>query len=145
MELPTVATTPSRPSRRPPIPPARTPLRILLVEDHKHTLALMTKLLQSLGHDVLAAANVKEALALAEREELDLVISDLGLPDGSGHDVMRSLKSRYALKGIAVSGYGMDEDINRSLDSGFVKHLIKPVDLERLKLAIQQAGAATSQ
>jgi CheY-like chemotaxis protein len=58
---------------------------------------------------------------------------------------MRSLKTRYALKGIAVSGFGMDEDISRSMDSGFVKHLIKPVDLERLKLAIQQAGATTPQ
>src|SRR5262249_22215263 len=64
------------------------PMRVLLVEDHAGTLALMVKLLQSLGHQVKPAASVRDALALVEREEIDLVISDLGLPDGSGYDVM---------------------------------------------------------
>ena len=67
-------------------------MRILLVEDHVGTLTAMTKLLAGLGHHVITAATVKEALASAEHEPIDLVISDLGLPDGSGHDVMRALR-----------------------------------------------------
>jgi CheY-like chemotaxis protein len=94
--------------------------------------------LSGLGHHVITAATVKEALEAAEQEPIDLVVSDLGLPDGSGHDVMRALRARYAVKGIAVSGFGMDEDILRSAESGFAKHLTKPVDLERLQAAIQQ-------
>jgi signal transduction histidine kinase/CheY-like chemotaxis protein len=135
----TVAPTAMEADAAPKAPPPRQePMRILLVEDHVGTLTAMTKLLTGLGHHVITAATVKEALAAAEHEPIDLVVSDLGLPDGSGHDVMRALRSRYALKGIAVSGFGMDEDILRSAESGFAKHLTKPVDLERLQAAIQQ-------
>jgi PAS domain S-box-containing protein len=141
VEIPSVTSLPARPVRRPPSAAAAPPLRILLVEDHHGTLTLMSKLLTSLGHHLATAATVKDALALAERQELDLVISDIGLPDGTGHDVMRTLRNRYAIKGIAVSGFGMDEDVRQSLDAGFDKHLIKPIDLEKLKAAIQQARA----
>jgi PAS domain S-box-containing protein len=141
VEVPSVTSLPARPVRRPSTAATAPPLRILLVEDHRGTLTLMSKLLTSLGHHLATAATVKDALALAERQELDLVISDIGLPDGTGHDVMRALRSRYAIKGIAVSGFGMDEDVRQSLDAGFDKHLIKPIDLEKLKAAIQQARA----
>jgi signal transduction histidine kinase/ActR/RegA family two-component response regulator len=125
--------------------PSRAALRILLVEDHEGTLNVMTRLLRRLGHDVMTASTVRDALALAEREEIDLVISDIGLPDGSGHDVMRALRARYAVKGmsvkgIAVSGFGMDEDLVKSSDAGFAIHLTKPVDLEKLEVAIQKAS-----
>jgi PAS domain S-box-containing protein len=139
VEVPSVTSLPARPVRRPPTATTAPPLRILLVEDHRGTLTLMSKLLTSLGHHLATASTVKDALALAERQELDLVISDIGLPDGTGHDVMRTLRSRYAIKGIAVSGFGMDDDVRQSLDAGFDKHLIKPIDLEKLKAAIQQA------
>jgi signal transduction histidine kinase len=139
IELPTVSPAPTEaPKPTQPAPVKQTPMRILLVEDHVGTLTAMTKLLTGLGHHVITAATVKEALAAAEQEPIDLVVSDLGLPDGSGHDVMRALRARYAVKGIAVSGFGMDEDISRSAESGFEKHLTKPVDLERLQAAIQQ-------
>jgi signal transduction histidine kinase len=139
IDLPTVlssGTNEVKPDKAPP--PSQAPMRILLVEDHVGTLTAMTKLLSGLGHHVITAATVKEAFAAAEHEPIDLVISDLGLPDGSGHDLMRALRSRYAVKGIAVSGFGMDEDISRSAESGYEKHLTKPVDLERLQAAIQQ-------
>jgi signal transduction histidine kinase len=113
-------------------------LRILLVEDHHGTLTAMTKLLSGLGHHVITAGTVKQALEAAENEPIDLVVSDIGLPDGSGHDVMRALRARYAIKGIAVSGFGMDEDLLKSAESGFEKHLVKPVDLEKLQDAIEQ-------
>jgi PAS domain S-box-containing protein len=151
VELPTVPASPvgrfaaaaASDSPSPPLhvtAPAGTPLKILLVEDHGGTLEIMTRLLRALGHHVKTAVSVKDALAAAEGEEIDLVISDLALPDGSGHDVMRALKSRYKLKGIAVSGFGMDEDINKSLEAGFLQHLTKPIDLERLREAIQQVA-----
>jgi signal transduction histidine kinase len=139
IDLPTVSPAPEEepePAKASPI--SQPPMRILLVEDHVGTLTAMTKLLSGLGHHVITAATVKEALEAAEQEPIDLVVSDLGLPDGSGHDVMRALRARYAVKGIAVSGFGMDEDILRSAESGFAKHLTKPVDLERLQAAIQQ-------
>ncbi|MFP5286640.1 MAG: histidine kinase dimerization/phospho-acceptor domain-containing protein [Thermoanaerobaculia bacterium] len=71
---------------------------------------------------------------------LDLVIGDLGLPDGSGVELMRELSSRYKLPGIALSGYGMEEDVLQSLEAGFRQHLTKPVNLHSLKEALQEVG-----
>ena len=141
VEMATLVSVPARPKRvaSSPSAPGRAPLRILLVEDHEGTLALMTKVLGSLGHEVRTAATVKAALASAEREQFDLLISDIGLPDGTGYDVMRALRACGPVKGIAVTGFGMDEDVRRSMEAGFFKHLIKPINLETLQAAIQQA------
>ena len=98
----------------------------------------MTKLLRGLNHHVITASTVKGALEAAGREPIDLIISDLGLPDGSGNEVMRTLRSRSPVKGIAVSGFGMDDDLRRSAEAGFGQHLVKPVDLDRLQAAIEQ-------
>jgi DNA-binding response OmpR family regulator len=68
---------------------------------------------------------------------VDLVISDLGLPDESGLDLMKHLKTAYQLKGICLSGYGMEEDIARSHDAGFAQHLTKPINIDRLETAIR--------
>ena len=110
-------------------------LNILLVEDHADTAEAMAELLRLLGHEVTVAGGVTEALAAAARNGLDLLISDLGLPDGSGLDVMRGLAP---LPGIALSGYGMEEDVRRSLEAGFRLHLTKPVLLQTLENAIRQ-------
>ncbi len=110
--------------------------RILLVEDHVDTARVMRRLLASRGYEVTLACGVQAAMQRAEEGRFDLVVSDLGLPDGSGHDLMRQLKRRYGLKGIAISGYGMEEDIRKSLDSGFAEHLTKPVDLRMLEALI---------
>lgn len=67
-----------------------------------------------------------------------MLISDLGLPDGSGLDIMRRVKALYALHGIALSGFGTEEDIRRSLEAGFEEHLIKPVSVNILREAIQR-------
>jgi two-component system CheB/CheR fusion protein len=120
------------------------PLRILLVEDHADTAEAMADLLRGLDHQVTVAGSVTAGIAAAEAavEEggFDLLVSDLGLPDGSGHDLMRELGRRYSLKGIALSGYGMEEDVRKSLEAGFEKHLTKPVSLQILRTAIQQAA-----
>jgi signal transduction histidine kinase/CheY-like chemotaxis protein len=111
-------------------------LRILLIEDHPATLDVLSKLLRGLGHHVRTAPAVQQALEVAQSEHFDLVISDIGLPDGSGLDLMRELKSRYDLKGIALSGYGTEQDVLSSRRAGFEAHLTKPVSLQQLLTVI---------
>jgi two-component system CheB/CheR fusion protein len=125
--------------------PARSPaLRILLVEDHADTAEAMADLLRDLGHQVTVAGGVAHALAAAEHQRdnggLDLVVSDLGLPDGTGLDLMAELQGRYGIKGIALSGYGMEEDVRKSLAAGFERHLTKPINLQALQNAIQETA-----
>lgn len=111
-------------------------LNILLVEDHEDTLSVMARLLRSSGHDVSTAGSVRTALTLADNGAFDLLISDLGLPDGSGLDVMRGVKSGHAVPGIALTGFGMEEDVARSREAGFDLHLTKPINLATLEAAI---------
>jgi PAS domain S-box-containing protein len=132
-----------RPSAAPAAPEDRA-LRILLVEDHADTAEAMADLLRLMGHEVTVAGSVAAALAAADGAAggggIDLVVSDLGLPDGSGHDLMRELVRRHGWKGIALSGYGMEDDVRRSHEAGFSRHLTKPVDLEALRAAIRQVA-----
>ena len=115
-------------------------LRILVVEDHEATAAVMARLLARRGHTVQVAHTVESALAAAAREKFDIVLSDLGLPDGNGFELMKQLRDLHGLRGIALSGYGMDLDQQRSREAGFLTHLTKPVDLPRLIAAL--AGIA---
>ncbi len=109
------------------------PLRILLVEDHGVTAEIMGLVLTADGHEVATAGDAATALELAGRRPFDLLLSDLGLPDGSGHDLMRELRARgHTFPGIALSGYGQEEDLLRSHEAGFAAHLTKPVPHERL-------------
>lgn len=113
--------------------------RILLVEDHEDTLKVMSKLLGRLGYVVTPAATCAAALSAAQGQPFDLVISDLGLPDGTGVELMRELHTRYRLTGIALTGYGADEDVKSTQDAGFVDHLVKPVDFDKLQQAVGKA------
>jgi two-component system CheB/CheR fusion protein len=133
--------------RQAPEPPARRPLRLLLVEDHSDTAEAMAELLRSLGNEVRVAMSVAAGLDAAAAEigsgaGIDLVISDLGLPDGTGMDLMRELVSRYGLRGIALSGYGSEEDVRRSLEAGFSRHLTKPINFKALEAVIHETAAA---
>jgi hypothetical protein len=119
---------------------ALTALRVLLLEDHHDTRSVMTRLLSSFGCTVTAAGTVRDALALAERETFDLLVSDIGLPDGSGTEVMRKLRERHGTRGIALSGFGLPEDLRRSHEAGFDTHLIKPVNFKTLQQVIQQVA-----
>jgi len=118
------------------------PLRILLVEDHADTAAVLARLLRRMGHRVVHADTVARALDVADEEMraggLDLLMSDLGLPDGSGTDLVKSLSAKYELKAIALSGYGMDSDHEESLAAGFSRHLTKPIDIAVLRGAITE-------
>ena len=69
---------------------------------------------------------------------IDLVMSDLGLPDGSGLDLMRRLSANYGLRGIALSGFGMDSDLEKSTAAGFSRHLIKPIDVAVLRATLAE-------
>ena len=121
-------------------------LRILLVEDHPDTAQQLTRLLKRAGHEVTWAGSISQARALiagsdnAERG-FNILISDLGLPDGSGHELMRDLASHHSMPGIALSGYGMKDDILDSMAAGFSRHITKPVDWQELKIAIQKIAA----
>ncbi|MFN2624378.1 MAG: response regulator, partial [Chthoniobacterales bacterium] len=79
-----------------------------------------------------------EALEVLHNTQLDLLVSDLRLPDGNGMQVMRELSKISDAKGIAVSGYGMDEDLQRSREAGFSAHLTKPVNVQELTRAIRE-------
>jgi PAS domain S-box-containing protein len=107
--------------------------RILLVEDHADTRHVLYRLLSSLGCTVSAAGSVKEARELSDAQPFDLLVSDIGLPDGTGHDVMSYIRTRHATRGIALSGFGQDDDIRRSHEAGFELHLTKPVNFQMLR------------
>jgi PAS domain S-box-containing protein len=113
-------------------------LRVLLVEDHPDTREVLVKLLNAANYAVKAASSVEAALHLAASEGFDVVISDLGLPDGTGYDLMRQLRDRHGIKGIALSGYGMEQDQRRSREVGFLDHVVKPVDVNQLVAVIQR-------
>ncbi len=113
-------------------------MRLLVVEDHEATRVVLARLLKRLGHEVTTAGTLAEARAGAAAGTFDAVISDLGLPDGTGIELMEELRALYGLRGIALTGYGMDEDIRRSENAGFVAHLVKPVDMNELRRSLRQ-------
>jgi CheY-like chemotaxis protein len=103
----------------------------------------MQRVLVKAGHQVKAVSSAAGAMELAKSQTFDILISDLGLPDGSGLEVMRCLRrSQPNLKGIAISGFGMDSDIQRSREVGFAEHLTKPIDSLMLEAAISRVISA---
>ena len=138
----TVAPPQERPTEPEMVPIEARALRILLVDDHQDTCAALEKLLVRRGHLVAATHNVRSAMEAAVRNRFDLLISDIALPDGSGMELMTQLQAISKMPGIAISGFGNNGDIERSLQAGFCEHLIKPVKLERLEAAMERAIAA---
>jgi signal transduction histidine kinase len=122
---------------------ARQALKILLVDDHQDTCAALEKLLARRGHLVAVTHDVRSAMEAAVRNKFDLLISDIALPDGSGMDLMMQLRAISSIPGIAISGFGNNGDIERSLQAGFSEHLIKPIKLDSLEAAIERALSAT--
>jgi CheY-like chemotaxis protein len=120
-------------------------MRVLVVEDHHDTAEQFARLLKRAGHDVKCAGTIKEAQTFAlatsdknQRCAFDILISDLDLPDGSGLELMRNLAQRCPIRGIAISGHGMKEDIDASNQAGFSYHMTKPVNWSELKVVIDQ-------
>jgi PAS domain S-box-containing protein len=108
-------------------------LRVLLVDDHLDTRSVLSRLLAKCGHEVTTADSVQGALQLLEDNRFDTLISDIGLPDDNGYTLVREAKRRQPLKAIALSGFGMESDVRRSLEAGFDHHVTKPVDFNRLR------------
>ena len=118
-------TTPSR--------AANPPLQLLVVEDSPPTLKALTRLLRLQGYQVTAATSAAEALEAAANSSIDVVISDIGLPDMDGWQLMQALRSSHPkIKGVAMSGYVSTEDAARSAQAGFALHLPKPLEISNL-------------
>lgn len=113
-------------------------LRLLVVEDHVDSAELLAELLENHGHSVRVATNASDAFALASEHPFDVVVSDVGLPDASGYELMQRLRERFAMKGIAVTGAGRAADIEKGREAGFSAHLTKPVSFRKLQEALQQ-------
>lgn len=116
---------------------------VLIVDDHGDTLRSMRLLLGRLGYEVLAAENMTDALRIADEQHFDILLSDIGLPDGSGHELLQRIRATRNVPALALSGFGMDEDIARSRDAGFADHLTKPVSIDRLQAAISRLEEQT--
>ena len=117
------------------------PAKILLVDDYPDTAQAYARLLRRDGFDVSIATDCQTARAAAAESNFDLLVCDLGLPDGDGCDLLRELRQRRALVGIAVTGSGMGEDYRRSHEAGFLFHLLKPISIDSLSAAIRAALA----
>jgi len=142
VRLPVGRVEPDVAARRGPQPAHRS-LRILFVEDHGDTAEMMGLLLSMNGHEVEHASDVASALEAAGRRPFDLLISDLGLPDASGLELMRELRRRgTAVPGIALSGYGQEDDVRNSLAAGFAAHLTKPASPDKLADTIVRVASA---
>lgn len=121
-------------------------LRLLVVEDHPDTLGTLTRLLTRRGYIVRTAASLAETLEVARAYEFDVLISDIGLPDGRGTELLDQF---FAIHGwrppaIAMSGFGMDDDVERSQQAGFSEHLTKPVEFSALQEAICRLASSQS-
>jgi len=116
------------------------PLRILLVENHADTRTTLTMFLTVLGHEVRAAASIEEALALLAAQRPQVLLSDIGLPDGDGWELLERVPDRGSLFAIAMSGFGMAADRERSAAAGYRFHLVKPIALEQLEEALAAAA-----
>ena len=128
-----------------PRKPERQGMRILLVEDHEDTNRSLTNLLRRRGYQVQSALDFQSALDLSSKVQFDVLISDLALPDGSGIDLVQKLQSTRPVIGIALTGFGMEEDIRKGREAGFHYHLVKPIDLNRLDLLIQESANSLPQ
>ena len=114
------------------------PVRVLLVEDHADTARVLAKLLTDSGYEVTTANSAASALQASASKPFDVVVSDLGLPDATGYELMEQIRNRHGLRGIALSGYGMEEDVRKSRESGFIEHLVKPVNLAQIQAVLKR-------
>lgn len=119
-------------------------LRVLLVEDHEDTRRILGALIDRWGHAVTMATNVAEACEALEAGTFDLVLSDIGLPDGSGFDVVTMLRKTSSIPAVAMSGYGMESDLARTQAAGFNEHIVKPVSAETLREMLDRLGREVS-
>ena len=116
-------------------------LHLLLVDDHADTRGILSRLLIKSGHEVVTADSARKALEILDTRRFDALISDIGLPETSGYELVRQAKQRQRLAGIALSGHGMDEDVRRSVEAGFDHHLTKPINFQELQTILGKISA----
>jgi len=117
------------------------PMRILLVEDHQDTRRTLSRLLTHFGHNVVTADNVEGAIEIMGVNNIDVVLCDIGLPDGSGYEVAAQARTKGHIKAIALTGFGTERDVQRSKDAGFDFHLVKPINFQELRSVLDQSAA----
>jgi CheY-like chemotaxis protein len=113
-------------------------MKILAIEDHEDTAVVMVRMLEGMGHIVVPANSVASAVDVLTRNQFDLIISDIGLPDGNGVSLIHAVRTFCNAPAIALTGYGMREDVDRCLNAGFTRHLTKPVTVEVLRQIIAE-------
>ncbi|HEY5780163.1 MAG TPA: CHASE3 domain-containing protein [Terrimicrobiaceae bacterium] len=113
-------------------------LRVLLIEDHEDTAQVMRNVLRQMGHEVETCATVATACQKLEEQEFDIILSDIGLPDGTGIEFIKVARKICQTPAVALTGYGMAEDVDRCLQAGFDEHLTKPIDIERLQITLSK-------
>lgn len=116
------------------------PLRIFVVENHPDTLKYLTMYLETLGHTVVSARTVTEALAALPAADCSVLISDIGLPDGDGWDLLERASFKRPVYAIAMSGFGMNSDRAKSRAAGYRHHLLKPFDPDELEVMLEEAA-----
>jgi DNA-binding response OmpR family regulator len=114
-------------------------LRVFIVENHEDTLRWLAMYLQDCGHVVGQARTIAEALALVPVGAWDVLISDIGLPDGNGWDLLQTLRLPRPVFGIAMSGFGRNADSERSRAAGYRHHLVKPFKIAELDAMLEEA------
>jgi CheY-like chemotaxis protein len=119
-----------------PPPKSGKSLRILVVEDHADTLRVLARLLDHFGHKISVADSTQSALQFLETTAFDVVLSDIGLPDGSGYEIVSQAKLKPGVKAVALTGFDREEDIRRGKEAGFDFHLSKPVDFHELRTVL---------
>jgi CheY-like chemotaxis protein len=124
---------------------SQSPLRLIVVEDHANTAEGLKKFLKAVGYEVFVATDMTSALWLATSVQFDLLLSDLGLPDGTGWDLLKQLNAdqRNNIRAIAFSAHNSPEDLKQSAEAGFVEHLPKPLSPTKLCAAIQRVATAS--
>jgi CheY-like chemotaxis protein len=116
-------------------------LKILLVENHEDTLVYLAKYMKRRGHEVISSRTMKQACETISQTAVDVLISDIGLPDGDGWELMKEAqKVNPPSFGIAMSGFGMQSDREKSLQAGYRHHLIKPFMPEELDVLLDEAS-----
>jgi CheY-like chemotaxis protein len=116
-------------------------LRIFVVENHAETLKYLRLYLEQLNHVVTSARTMSDALAVLATEEFDVLISDIGLPDGDGWELLRRAGASRPGYAIAMSGFGMNADRTKSREAGFRSHLLKPFMPDDLDHSLEEAAA----
>ncbi len=110
--------------------------RIALIDDQPDNREMLAALLRLDGHEVVMAGDGEEGLTMIEQTKPDLAIVDIGLPILSGYEVARRLRSNDEFESlflIALTGYGQPDDQQRAFDAGFDQHILKPLDITKLR------------